>query len=141
MNTDLYTPLAIFVPAIIVIISWWYNAKKTRELEEFKIRFSERIKVRIEMLKSLITFKERIETKKYKWDLELNTLLRTAYVNFQLYGEAEEQIKMKSFITFLEEKIGNNSLSEEEREKYTKLLIDLVELTIKSLRKELAINS
>ena len=140
MNTDLYTPLAIFVPAIIVVISWWHNAKKTRELEEFKIRFSERIKVRIEMLKALIVFKERIGAKKYKWDSELNTLLRTAYVNFQLYGETEEQKRMEAFVRFIEG-VTDRPLTEEENEKFAKILIDLVELTIKSLRKELAINS
>ncbi|HKC68898.1 MAG TPA: hypothetical protein VKG26_11760, partial [Bacteroidia bacterium] len=69
MSTDLFTPLAIFVPAVIAIISWGYNAKKMRELEEFKIRFSERLRVRIEMLKSLIIFKEHIEKKRYKWDI------------------------------------------------------------------------
>ena|ERR1700749_5089153 len=141
MSTDLFTPLAIFVPAVIAIISWGYNAKKMRELEEFKIRFSERLRVRIEMLKSLIIFKEHIEKKRYKWDIELNNLIHTAYVNFQLYGEIEEQIKMKGFVDFLEENTGKDSLTEEEKEKYKKLLIDLVDITIKSLRKELGINS
>jgi len=139
MITDLFTPLAIFVPAIIAIVSWGYNAKKMRELEEFKIRFSERLKVRIEMLKSLIIFKEQIGKKKYRWDTELNNLIHTAYVNFQLYGETEEQIKMKGFVDFLEDNKGKDSLTDEEKEKYTKSLIDLVDITIKSLRKELGL--
>ena len=78
-----------------------------RELEEFKMRFSERLKVRIEMLKSLIIFKVHIEGKKYKWDKEVNDLLSIAYVNFQLYGESDEQIKMQNFTDFIKENEGN----------------------------------
>ena len=140
MNT-LFTPLAIFVPAIIAIISWGYNAKKMRELEEFKMRFSERLKVRIEMLKSLIIFKVIIEQKKYKWDKELNDLLSTAYVNFQLYGKKDEQTKMENFAGFMIQNQGKTSFTNEESDKYKELLLSLVNITLGSLRTELNITT
>jgi len=141
MGTFLFTPLAIFIPAIIAIISWVYNAKKMRELEEFKMRFSERLKVRIEMLKSLIVFKVTIEQKKYLWDKEINNLLSIASVNFQLYGETDEQRKMEDFTGFIKEMEGKSLLSENEKERYKVLLLALVNTTLNSLRKELDINS
>lgn len=142
--TELLTPLAIFVPAIIAIISWSVNAKKMRELEEFKIRFKERFEVRKKMYDSIVDFggevhkqikdSNSLDFKKPDLFKKASTMLNSV----NLYGTSDEVTRVENFAELIR-KLANRLPTEEENKKVGEILNSILTNTRDSLRADLDI--
>ena len=135
-----FTPYII--PAIIAVGSWFVIAYLNRRNEIFKLRLSERFKMRQKMFDLYIDFQLFLNKtiEKNNGSLNLSNFsegiakLASARPYFQLYGTIEEQKAMKDFVNVIENK--EDIRGDERINAFMEKWKILTETVIKSIRME-----
>lgn len=129
-NEVLQTIITVVISSTIIIVGWFYNAEKNREMERFKIG----LQYRIDMLRSFLPIYFSLAYTKtgapFIDDKELPQKLEDVRTKFQLYGCDDENTSFEMLIKAIE----TRNIAET-----NKWLFETVTLVRKKIREELGI--